>query len=272
MVALAAMLFAAEATGWTPFEETPERRVERLAPHWRLLTPDGPGPHPAAILLSGCDGVHDNMDFWAAEFVRRGRAALIVDSHGPRGLDRLESWRLVCSALALGGAERAGDVEVALHALAGMDEIRGDVVLFGASHGGWAAMEFVALAGSGAGLPGLTGWPEPPGELLSRISALVLLYPYCGLLNDAGPSQWQAAPPTLMVLAEEDSIVSTPSCLEQAAELRGSGATVVTEVLPGADHGFDQREKSVFSTLDFEPDLRAAAVVIVDRFLDPQAP
>jgi dienelactone hydrolase len=210
-LALAAPCAAPQAAGWTLRDESPQRRTERLAAEWRLVLPEGPGPHPAAILLSGCDGVHDNMDFWAAEFVRRGRAALIVDSHTPRGLDRFESWRLVCSAIALTGAERAGDVAVALEALARNDAITGDVVLFGASHGGWTAMEFVALASSGETPPGLTAWPGPPAELLSQVSALVLLYPYCGMLNDADADSWRGAPPTKMILAEEDSIVRTPS-------------------------------------------------------------
>ncbi len=83
--------------------EAPEVRQARLAPGWRLLLPEGAGPHPAAILLSGCDGVHDNMDFWADLLVRRGRAALIVDSHTLRGLDADPAWRLVCAGLALRG-------------------------------------------------------------------------------------------------------------------------------------------------------------------------
>ena len=156
--------------------------------------PDGPGPHAGAIAASGCDGVHDNMAFWAEAFARRGRATLIVDSHAPRGLSRFEIWRLVCAGLALRGAERAGDITVALHALAALDGVTDNVVLLGASHGGWAVMEFVALTTSGETPPGLTRWPAPPSQLLARVSALVLLYPYCGILNDADAARWRGTP------------------------------------------------------------------------------
>lgn len=275
-IALAAWLFVlavpiGPASAWTLFEESPEERAARLSPAWQLSMPGGAGPHPGAILLSGCDGVRDNMGFWAAEFLRHGRAALVLDSHSPRGLDRLESWRLVCAALAMPGAERAGDVAVALHAMSRMDGISDDVVLFGASHGGWAAMEFVGAAASGNVPPGLTRWPEPPGDLLSRLSALVLLYPYCGYFNDVDGAQWRGAPPTLMILAENDSIISTPSCLDLAAELRQGGAIVETVVIGGADHGFDQREKSVLSTLPFNAGQRDTAREAIEDFLDRYA-
>ena len=75
-----------------------------------------------------------------------------------------------------------------------------------------------------------------------------------------------------MVLAAEDSIVSTPSCLERAAELRRSGATVENAVIPDADHAFDQREKSPLSTLPFDPGRRATARQIVEEFLEAHAP
>jgi dienelactone hydrolase len=257
---------------WSPFGETPEARAERLVEHWRIVRPQGPGPHPAAILLSGCDGVRDNMDYWAAMFVETGRAALIVDSHTPRGLDELESWRLVCAGQALSGAERAGDVAVALHALSGMEDVSDDVVLFGASHGGWTAMEFVTHAVADEIPPGLGRWPEAPDTLLRRVSALVLLYPYCGVLNGSTPERWQAVPPTLFVLAETDTIVSTPDCIALAEALRSNTAAVEIATVPGADHGFDQREKSPISTLEFDADQRERAREIVLEFLKSSDP
>ena len=253
--------------GWSPFDETPETRSERLAEHWRLVRPEGPGPFPAAILLSGCDGVRDNMDYWAALFVETGRAALIVDSHTPRGLDELESWRLVCAGQALSGAERAGDIAVALDALSEMEDVSDDVILFGASHGGWTVMEFVTHAAAGEIPPGLERWPEEPEALLDRVSALVLLYPYCGVLNGSTPDQWQTVPPTLFVLAENDTIVSPPDCIALAENLDPTAAAVKIAILSGAGHGFDQREKSALSTLAFDAEQRDRAREIVLEFL-----
>lgn len=62
-----------------------------------------------------------------------------------------------------------------------------------------------------------------------------------------------------MILAEQDSVVSTPACLGRAEALRAGGATITTEVLPGADHAFDQRERSPVSPLDFDAGLRERA-------------
>ncbi len=257
---------------WSAFDEMPEDRAERLAPYWRFVRPKGPGPFAAAILLSGCDGVRDNVDYWAAMFVETGRAALIVDSHTPRGLDELESWRLVCAGQALSGAERAGDVAAALHALSQMDIVSDDIVLFGASHGGWAAMEFVAHAVTGEIPTSLARWPEGPDVLLRRVSALILLYPYCGILNSAAPDRWQGAPPTLFVLAGTDTIVSTPDCIALADALRSDTAEIDIAILREAGHGFDQREKSPLSTLEFDADQRNHAREIVLEFLETTDP
>ncbi len=241
-------------------EVSPSVRARELSPYWRLLLPEGPGPHPAALLLSGCDGPHDNMDYWAQAFVAQGRAALIVDSHAPRGLTGYDVVPYVCTAVTLRGSERAGDAAVALDTHAQNPAIdASDVVVLGASHGGWTAMELVERTSGGSPPPGLAAWPEPPATLRARISALVLLYPYCGLLNGAEVEAWKGAPPTLMILGEEDSVVSTPTCLRRAEALRTSGAPVATEVLPGADHAFDQQERSPVSPLDFDAGLRDRA-------------
>ncbi len=253
----------------SPVQDTPEAREARLAPGWRLLLPEGAGPHPVAILLSGCDGVHDNMAFWADRLLSRGRAAMIVDSHTARGLARDPAWRPVCAGLMLRGPRRAGDVAVALDALTRMPDVdASDVVLLGASHGAWTAMEFVRLANTGQTPPGLTGWPEPSGDSLERISALVLLYPYCGRLNGAQPENWQGAPPMLMILSQHDQIVSTPACAARAEVLRTTGAEVQVEVIANANHGFDQADKALLSTLPLDAAQRAQAEEAMNRFLD----
>lgn len=233
--------------------------MARLAPHWRVVRPEGSGPAPVAILLSGCDGPGDSMDFWAQELAGVGWASLMLDSHGPRGFDRLQAWRLVCSGQALSGGERAGDVAVALAALDGVEGVDGGrVALLGASHGAWAAMETIDRLGREAPPPGLTAWPEPRAFAAGRVQRAVLLYPYCGWFNRA--AEWEptnTAVPVLMVLAGADTIVSIEDCEAAAAHLARAGAAVRVRTLPGADHGFDQRDLSAFSHLTFEPALRA---------------
>lgn len=260
---------ARQWAGLTVAPDTPDARRAQLSPFWRV-TPETQGRDATggAVLLSGCDGVHDNMAFWADRLADRGRRALILDSHGPRGLDQYDAWRLVCAGQVLAGAERAGDLAVAL---AGPGRPSGGTVVLGASHGGWAAMEFLRLALTGRVPPGLRRWPRDPAQLLKRLDAVVLLYPYCGLLNGADKGDWTAAPPILMILAANDSIISTPACADMAARLRDRGARIEVEILPDADHAFDQRERAALSLLSFDAALRARAARAVDGFLDARA-
>nr|WP_253948982.1 dienelactone hydrolase family protein [Mangrovicoccus sp. HB161399] len=247
---------------------TLQDRIARLAPAAHFM-PDGQGaPHPVAILLSGCDGVHDNMYWWAEELAGLGYAGLILDSHGPRGLDKLESWRLVCAGQVLPGAERAGDLVAALEAVRADPALDGDnVLLFGASHGGWTAMEALADLMAPALPAGIKAWETPPAELLAGIRGAVLLYPYCGALNGSARSPWDSAPPVLMILGGHDTIISTPACRKLAGSLAGQGARISVREFAEADHGFDQREKSFLSSLVFDAGLRDRAREEVGAFL-----
>jgi len=259
--------------GWQPATESPAERLARLEPHWRILRPDGPGPHPAAVLLSGCDGVHDNMDYWARQFLAMGRAALILDSHAPRGLDRAQAWRAICAGQVLPGAERAGDLAVALAALREMPGIdASDVALLGTSHGGWTAMELLRQLGGAEPPPGLAAWPAPPGSLAAQLGPVVLLYPYCGLLNGAAKGAWPGHVRGLMLLAELDSITDAADCQRMAADMAAQGAHLAVTAYPGIDHGFDQRERSVLSPLEFDPAARARAGADIRAFIQGFAP
>lgn len=251
--------------GLTAAPDTLAARRARLEPFWRILpAAEGHAGAGRAVLLSGCDGVHDNMDFWAARLAAAGRDALILDSHASRGLGQFEAWRLVCAGQILAGAERAGDLAMAL---ASPVLPAGGAVVLGASHGGWTAMEFLRLALTRQVPPGLQRWPADPAQLLKGLDAVILLYPYCGVLNGADEGDWTAAPPILMILATEDRIVSTPACEDIAGRLRARGARIRVTVLPGADHGFDQRERAALSPLAFDAALRDRAAHEVDTFL-----
>ncbi|MCV2448736.1 dienelactone hydrolase family protein [Paracoccus sp. DMF] len=253
--------------GWQPAPDTPAARLARLAPHWRLLRPDTPGPHPVVVLLSGCDGVRDNMGYWARQFTAMGRAALILDSHAPRGLDKAQAWRAVCAAQVLPGSERAGDLAVALAALRDMPGIDAtQVAVLGASHGGWTAMELLHALSASVPPPGLTEWPAPPASLAAQLGPVVLLYPYCGLVSTAdGP--WPAQVRVLMLLAGQDSITDPAACRATAADQLARGTDLTLRIDPEADHGFDQSERSRLSPLAFNPEATAWARARVLAFV-----
>ncbi|MTH77667.1 dienelactone hydrolase family protein [Paracoccus aestuariivivens] len=268
ILAILGLNTARNAAGWQPITQTPAERLEMLAPSWRILQPATPGPHKAAILLSGCDGVHDNMDYWAQVMLKQDRAVMILNSHEPRRLDRAQAWRAVCAGQILPGAERAGDLAVALTAMHRMSGIEpDDTLILGASHGGWTAMEFMAGLTKNTPPPGLTAWPDKPASLAAQIGPVVLLYPYCGILSSGEERRWPEGTAGLMILAQKDSITDPEACRKMADKLAGKGVGINVTTLAGTDHGFDQRERSSLSPLEFNQPARDKATKLVTDFL-----
>lgn len=266
---VAAVLIVAALNSWRNWAgiavvtDTPAERLALLEPDWRMVPTDMPVADAGSVLLSGCDGVHDNMDYWAGVLAGRGYPGLILDSHAPRGFDKLESWRLLCMGQLLPGAERAGDIATAMTQT---DQDR--VVLLGASHGGWAVLEFLRQTQMGDVPPGLTEWPAPRAALHDRIAAAIVVYPYCGILNGAADGDWSDMPPILMILAGQDELKVTPACQRMAEDLRARGADLSVVLYEDAGHGFEQQERAPLSTLIFRPELREAATTEVTAFLN----
>ncbi len=255
-------------TGLTVPRVPPATLSAMLSPHYRLRTPQGEGPFPTVLLLSGCDGPRDNLDTWAEALAEAGWASLAVDSHGPRGFTEFEVWRLVCAGQLLNGAERAGDIAVALadaRAMPEVDETR--LALFGASHGGWAILEYLSMADHGQVPLTLTDWPEGAAPL-DGVRAALLLYPYCGGLSRASRRGWESPIPVLFLLAEGDSIASEGPCLKVAMRESRRGLPVQTHVYEGVTHGFDQKEKAPLSTLGYSSQATRDALARGAAFLD----
>ncbi|MDO5528953.1 MAG: dienelactone hydrolase family protein [Paracoccus sp. (in: a-proteobacteria)] len=234
--------------------DTPQARAEALSAHWVLRLPEGArGPAPLALLLSGCDGPADNLGRYAEALAEAGWASLILDSHAPRGYGHLQAWRLVCVGQILSGAERAGDVAVAVAEMARDPRIDGQrMMVVGASHGGWAGLEYLAQLGRAAPPVGLAEWPEPRRQSAARIDGAFLLYPYCGLFNRADVQGIQRMIPLQFLLASDDRIVDNADCQALAEALRADGQNVQIDVLQGVDHGFDQQRKAPGSLLEYD--------------------
>ena len=73
---------AGGCAGSISFESATPKAPERV--EGRLVTPDGPGPFPALVLLHGSDGVSPQVYAWARWLADRGYVAFVVDSFGPR--------------------------------------------------------------------------------------------------------------------------------------------------------------------------------------------
>lgn len=256
--------------GWTVTRMDPADLSAMLAPHYRIATPDGPGPFPTALLFSGCDGPGDNMERWTGMFLGKGWATIVVDSHSPRGFLDYEIWRLICSGQLFMGSERAGDLLVAIddaRAMAFVDPNR--LVLVGMSHGGWSIMELLVLDPPPALPFNLSALPPGVGSTgLAGVVGAILVYPWCGLANRARQTVWRRPVPTLFVLSDADMIAPAWECVEIADALEARGLPVETVMFEGVTHGFDQEIHAPLTTLVFDPAATAEALARAAAFLD----
>ncbi|WP_211300931.1 dienelactone hydrolase family protein [Aliiruegeria haliotis] len=272
-MALAGCSTYLEVQGASVERRDPDSLSAMLKPAYRSFRPSGPGPFPTAILASGCDGPKDNLDRWATMLVERGWAALIVDSHGPRGYDAAQRWRLVCAGQILTGGERAGDIAVAIEDARKLEFVDPDrILLMGASHGGWAILDMLALHARGRTPYNLSRWPDSlSAPTLEGFAGAILLYPYCGVASQVRRAGWRGDLPALFLLVEGDTIVDEEACHVLAESMAARGAEVDVHLLRGTTHGFDQVEKSAFSRLEFSPDALSEAQAVVTDFLARQS-
>jgi dienelactone hydrolase len=198
-----------------------------LWPQEALLRPDGAGPFPAVVVLSGCMGVRAKDTRWAERLRNAGYLTLVPDSFTGRGLTTLERRRDVCRGLTLWGGTRADDVRASLAYLRTLPEVDGSrLAVIGFSHGAWAALDLLAVAAE---------------DDLRGLRAVVGFYPYCGVASRARWFGWRADVPTLLLLAAEDRMVSALQCQTVAERAAADGRPVAFTVYPEVGHAFDWR-------------------------------
>lgn len=248
---------------------SPEELSAKLSPYYQPILPEGQGPFPTALLASGCDGPKDNLETWAAALNEIGWAALIVDSHTPRGFDREPLWRLVCTGAVLPGGERAGDLAVALADARDMDFVDPErLALIGASHGGWAVLDLLALADRPRRPENLRRWPASPNkDPLDGVVALAAIYPYCGAVSRVARWGWKRDLRVYLALVEDDSVVDSEECAEIAQRQMLNGSSITVERFSAVTHGFDQMEKSAFSQLSFDEKATSKLISSFQNFL-----
>lgn len=229
-----ALAFLASQAPKTSLEE----RAALLAPYIAYHPPaDVPPPWPAVILMHGCAGMRaDFMGQWAEAANRAGYLAVVVDSAGPRGIDRARALERVCSGRELIGQERAGDALAAYEIArrrADVDAAR--IVLAGWSHGAWSAMDLIAMTPPRRLPAGLAR----DGVETPALAGAVLVYPYCGQGSWTRLDGWRNAPPALAFVAGRDTIVDPAQCPPVFERLIAHGADIDLVIYPDADHVFD---------------------------------
>jgi dienelactone hydrolase len=214
-----------------------------------LFEPQGPGPHPAVVLLHGRAGAYSSLangvytadklskrhkewgEFWAA----RNYVALLVDSFGPRGYP----------AGFLKGSYDERPPEVSEQTVRPLDAygalrylrkqpgiIKDRIGVQGWSNGGMTVL--VTMSDQSPGLP------LPSGE--PGFHAAIAEYPGCGM--DAIKGAYHAYAPILLMIAGDDEEVSPKRCEEFAKRAKADGNDIKVIVYPGAAHNFDDPSKS----------------------------
>ena len=233
--------------------ETVAQRADLLAKNAQYYAPPAGGRAPLVILMSGCGGLTGDsgpnrvMNNYAEAAARGGAYAIVVDSFQPRGINREKAIRSVCSGIRLRGGERAGDIlggEVLARRRWG-DRISGVILA------GWTVMELLS-AGPNARHFGNLRVDAPQAAL--KPDAVVLYYPYCGLLNRSSRRpQWAFNGPLVLVTAELDTIGPEEKCLPIIQRDMRDPTAIRHIDAKGLTHAFDEQMQSADSKFVYDP-------------------
>ncbi len=194
----------------------------------QLYKPDGKGPFPTVIALHGCGGLSSHSEpvlpryrDWAEELVKGGKAVLLPDSYGSRGLGpqcRIKERHIS------GRRERVADIVAARKWLGKQS---------------WAMPDRISLIGWASGASALL-WavrPQLPVHVEPDFRSAIAFYPDCRASSGLG---WSARVPTLLLIGGKDDVSSPPACRQMIDGARGRSALTRIVVYPGAYHDFDR--------------------------------
>ncbi len=212
------------------------------------IDPGGSGPHAAAILVPGCEGVGPHVAFAAERLARESFVVLTLDYPAAYGLD--------------GGCDRAPVDAI------GDDIARTAAGLRRQANIDPARLHLVGWAEGGAGIMAALGNSTRAGRIAARSAAA--FYPTCRQIVS-----WRSEIPFLMLLADSDSGTSPLDCV--ALTERSSGADKVLAIrYGGATNRFDvdtPRRFWQWNAGRFDAGIRDAAFNDLLSFLGvPKAP
>jgi dienelactone hydrolase len=223
---------------------------DQPAPPYRIVRPQGNGPHPALLFVSGCSGFapHEAPHAYgreADEYAARGFVVLFVDYLGARGF-QVCGRRITPSDIApdiLAAAEHARTLPYVLAS---------DISVIGWSMGGGGALAAIG---------------ELLGDRPAPFQRAVAYYPACWTIR----TPWRSKVPLLMLLAGRDEVSSNSACTELLKRV-GEGHPIEVRVYPEARHAFNVPELPPLlqrpgGPIGYDPDAAAAALAEVKRFL-----
>jgi dienelactone hydrolase len=185
-----------------------------------LFKPQGTGPFPAVVYISGCNG----LDFPPEgkqekrvidSMLSNGIATLIVDPFTPRGEKDGNCEKINEKTFVEVFTQGGNDAVAALKAVKAMPDIDPNkVFLQGYSYGAIASLFATDM--------------KTPGTHDTKVAGVIAYYPYC--YDNIDPSV-----PTLVLIGEKDDFMPVAKC--QALTGKANFEVVV---YPGASHGFTE--------------------------------
>jgi dienelactone hydrolase len=230
-----------------------------------VRAPTGDGPFPVVILLHGCGGVRPNMATFAKLATEMGVMAVIPDSNRLRSIGYEEALQTVCTGSRLRAHERAGDLHAVLELV--RRDRRADasrIALAGWSHGGWTALEAMAL--DRAGMPPASLAEMPPNGL-AGVQAVFAMYPYNGYPARSRRLPWTSEIPVESLLVRGDTICDDAESVAVFNRQIEGGADVKWRYVEGATHAFDEPDHHATSTLVYDPERAEIAYAAFKDFL-----
>jgi dienelactone hydrolase len=218
---------------------------------YRSFKPDGAGPHPAVVFVSGCSGFAPSFAPGVYERVAeqlRGQGYMVAFA------DYLGRWNLKnCAGGSITHADAAKELVKAatwLKSQPSIDPKR--IAALGWSYGGGAVL--VAL--------------DRYTDEQRGFSRAVVYYPDCRSVRP-----WTTATPVLMLLGAEDDVAPGKPC-EASAKKSAAPEAVKIVWYPGAYHAFDVSElppktRGPWGTMGYQAEAARAAWEEVQQFLKP---
>ena len=218
---------------------------------YRIFRPDGPGPHPAVVFVSGCSGftpafAPKGYELWAERLRGLGFVVVWADYLGRRNLKS-------CVDPTLTQHDAGRDAVAAASWLRSQPYVDAKrITALGWSYGGGCVL---AALGS-----------HSADQLI--FTRAIVFYPHC-----SGVAPWSNRIPVLVLRAGSDNVALPRTCESAIGTVSREGNVKIIDY-PGAHHAFDMSElppktEYTFGTLGYHPQAAAAAWDEVQRFLQP---